>query len=164
MDYITSDTHFSHYNIIEYCERPFKDTTEMNDALISNWNSVVSKNDRVWHLGDFCMCGKKSATEIVKQLRGYKILILGNHDNHSEQWFLDIGFDKVYKHPVVLHKKYIFSHFPMQDVENLGIFVNVHGHIHQKSIDDEQFYNVSVEHHGYKPVSINSIREIYEGK
>ena len=164
MDYLTSDSHFFHSNIIKYCDRPFTDALEMNKALISNWNSTVTKNDRVWHLGDVCMCNKEKAIGVLKQLNGHKILIKGNHDNHSNQWYLDIGFDVVYNHSVILHQKYILTHFPMEMINNFGEFVNIHGHIHQRSIDRENFYNVSVEHHDYKPVAFNTIRELYEGK
>ncbi len=32
--FFTSDTHFNHTNIIQYCQRPFKSTDEMNEAMI----------------------------------------------------------------------------------------------------------------------------------
>lgn len=32
--YFTSDTHFGHTNIIEYCKRPFRDTFHMNEAVV----------------------------------------------------------------------------------------------------------------------------------
>ena len=51
--YIISDTHFNHENIIKYCNRPFKDINEMNDAIIDNWNRIVKKDEIVYHLGDF---------------------------------------------------------------------------------------------------------------
>lgn len=38
--FFTSDTHFGHANIINLCNRPFKDVNHMNDMLVENWNSV----------------------------------------------------------------------------------------------------------------------------
>ena len=43
--YVTSDTHFNHKNIIEYCNRPYSSVEEMNKAIIDNWNSVVKDED-----------------------------------------------------------------------------------------------------------------------
>ncbi|MBX4152323.1 hypothetical protein [Paenibacillus lautus] len=55
--YYTSDTHFCHKNILHYENRPYQDTEEMDAALIEKWNNVVSKNDTVYHLGDFVFGG-----------------------------------------------------------------------------------------------------------
>jgi len=55
--FFTSDTHFSHSNIIKFCDRPFSDVNEMNTALINNWNKVVPEDGIVFHLGDFAWSG-----------------------------------------------------------------------------------------------------------
>ena len=55
--YFTSDTHFQHGNIIKFCNRPYSNVEEMNNAIIENWNSVVGPNDIVFHLGDFAWSG-----------------------------------------------------------------------------------------------------------
>ena len=79
--FIISDTHFNHANIIKYCNRPFKDTKEMYEAMIKNWNETASNNDIVIHLGDFGLGNKEYIASIIKRLNGKKILIMGNHDN-----------------------------------------------------------------------------------
>lgn len=64
--YFTSDTHFYHSNIIGFCKRPFKNVEDMNETLIENWNRVVSQDDIVFHLGDFCLGGSHEWTKILK--------------------------------------------------------------------------------------------------
>src|SRR6266851_5659198 len=39
--WFTSDTHFHHENIIDYCRRPFAHAYEMNNEMIRRWNEVV---------------------------------------------------------------------------------------------------------------------------
>lgn len=51
MKYFIADMHFNHENIIRYCNRPFENSNEMNEYIIK-WNSVVTENDIVYHLGD----------------------------------------------------------------------------------------------------------------
>lgn len=55
--FFTSDTHFGHANIIRFCKRPFENVEEMNEALIENWNKVVSDDDTVFHLGEYTIDG-----------------------------------------------------------------------------------------------------------
>lgn len=64
MIYFISDTHFEYENVIKYCKRPFNNTEEINETLISNWNSVVS-DDIIYHLGDFCLSDKTSIKKIA---------------------------------------------------------------------------------------------------
>ena len=79
--FFTSDSHFNHENIIRFCKRPFKDTKEMDEALINNWNNVVGQDDTVFHLGDFAFGGSELWNGVLNQLNGHKILIVGNHDD-----------------------------------------------------------------------------------
>lgn len=80
MIYYTSDTHFFHKNIISFCpitRGRFNDTNEMNECIISNWNSKVKDTDTVYILGDVVF---GSNFDVIERLNGEKILIEGNHD------------------------------------------------------------------------------------
>jgi len=99
MNYFVSDTHFSHANIIDYCDRPWTDLNQMTDDLVENWNAVVNKEDTVYHLGDFCMGNrKKRIPEILPRLNGNIILIAGNHDYKRD----DKYYEKVVRYSMVV--------------------------------------------------------------
>lgn len=80
MDYFTSDTHFNHKNVIEYCNRPFSSVEEMNEVMTQNWNRRVRKNDTVYVIGDFIMGRRSDSFEIRNNLNGNIVLIRGDHD------------------------------------------------------------------------------------
>lgn len=77
--WFTSDLHFGHRNVIQYCNRPFIDIQTMTEGLIKIWNDTVNKGDLVYVLGDFSL-NPKWSKEILPRLNGDKILIPGNHD------------------------------------------------------------------------------------
>ncbi len=80
MNYFISDTHLGHANVIDLCNRPFADVQEMDNTIIKNWNSVVKNSDTVYIVGD--LVWKTSVAEhYLKQLKGKKVLIKGNHDS-----------------------------------------------------------------------------------
>lgn len=156
--FITSDHHFNHKNIIQYENRPFENLSHMNNELIRLWNSVVSKHDVVYHLGDFSF---GSPSDFLKQLNGKVFLILGNHDKKSHKnlnYWYEQGFIKVYDQPIIIDNL-ILSHEP---IINYGFsFINIHGHLHSNKMEvinhDNQYVNVSVELTDYKPISLNKL-------
>ena len=157
--FIISDTHFGHYNIIDYCNRPFKkadgtpDVELMDKTLIKNWNSVVGKNDLVLHLGDVALCSKERFKEIMSQLNGRKILIKGNHDSWSDEFYRESGFEYVSRYPIVWNEFYLLSHAPLQ-MSNTTCYFNYYGHVHNddKYIESPTSKCVCVERIGYTPM------------
>lgn len=148
-DWITSDIHFGHYNVINYSNRPFKynavetkiyfnekliseesdskiaeekakslSVDLMNKTIIENWNLLVKKDDIIIFNGDFAFLNIEKQKEIVKQLNGYKIAIIGNHDR-DEKTMLEIGFNEAYKEAKVKikNKEVLISHYPYVDPE-----------------------------------------------
>lgn len=95
--WFTSDHHFGHANIIEFCKRPFNDVTEMNEKMINRWNSKVMMSDLVYYLGDFTLNSAQYAEEILKQLNGSIVFIPGGHDH---RWI-----DKTRDTPLRIHRR-----------------------------------------------------------
>ena len=67
-------------NILRFDQRPFVTVEEMEQVLISNWNSAVTNQDTVYILGDFCWGKEPDWIKILDKLNGNKVLIRGNHD------------------------------------------------------------------------------------
>ena len=155
-----ADSHFFHKNVIDYCNRPFLSIEEMNSTLIYNWNNIVKNNDRVFMLGDFALCGKDKIIEIGNQLKGRKILILGNHEGASLKTYYEAGFEMVYKYPIYFNN-WILSHMPQPNCP----CVNIHGHLHQINVDDcldfekgkKPYINVSADKINFTPISLKEI-------
>ncbi len=157
---ITSDHHFFHTKIIEYAERPFDNAIEMNEYMIAKWNSVVSDQDTVYHLGDFSFGGREKITGIINRLNGRIILIKGNHDNRkSDSWWKSVGISDVIDGGVILKDFFLLSHKPMFMNSHMP-YCNIHGHIHNNKMESDQYYNICVEHHDYTPIRLDYIIEL----
>lgn len=163
--FFTSDTHFYHANILKYCNRPFSSVEEMNEKLIENWNSVVGKNDIVWHLGDFSFGKKENVSEIVPKLNGRINLVMGNHDHQKIKFYYDAGFHRVYDRSVIINGSYIITHAPLQFLNDNCPFYNIFGHVHDSDMYKTWAKNgccVCVERHDYKPISWKEIQKHVE--
>ncbi|MEM4260929.1 MAG: metallophosphoesterase family protein [Candidatus Woesearchaeota archaeon] len=170
--FFTADTHFSHRNIIRYCNRPFKDEKEMDETLITNWNSVVRSEDVVYHLGDVGFTNEDKLYQILKRLNGKIHLIYGNHDKIIRKSnLLQSRFEstnelkKVYiqdmNHPKGRHE-ITLCHYAMRvwDKSHHGSF-HLFGHSHGSLSDDPNSLSldVGVDNWNFKPVSFNEIIE-----
>jgi calcineurin-like phosphoesterase family protein len=134
--YFTSDLHLDHTNIIKYCKRPFSSGIEMTDELIIKWNTQVNSDDLVFILGDF-LWGKdvNRLIEVTARLNGKKILIRGNHDQFTDNEYLNAGFLKVLSMTEfnINGYSFILCHYQMMHWNNShhGSF-HLYGHQHDK--------------------------------
>ncbi len=81
--FFIADTHFGHLNILRLSKRPFRTIAEHDEALVQNWNRVVTPDDTVYHLGDFAYGLDDEGDRLqwlFSRLNGRKHLVLGNHD------------------------------------------------------------------------------------
>lgn len=133
MNYFISDTHFGHFNIIRFDNRPFTTLEEMDYKLIENWNSTVNKDDTIYILGDFSWYKADKTAEILKQLKGHKRLIKGNHDKFLHNAECKKQFDSVvdYDEITIDNKKVILSHYPITFFNgHYHNTIHLYGHVH----------------------------------
>ena len=161
--FFIADTHFFHANVLKFTGkdgtriRPkFQSLDEMHEYIVEKWNSVVSANALVYHLGDVTFQYHGLFQALMYRLNGTKHLLLGNHD---KPWnpALQVHFAKLGLWRVFKEHGFTASHLPLRlDSLRHGAF-NVHGHIHEKRMDDPHYINVSVEVRDYTPVHLDSI-------
>lgn len=138
--WIYSDTHFNDKELGEgVAVRP---SAEEHLKLI---NSKVGKKDTLILLGDV------GDIEIARRLKGYKILIAGNHDAGMSN-YKDV-FDEVYAGALIVGEKLILSHEPV----DVPWAFNIHGHVHSgEPMSDNRHFNVCGEARKcYEPVNLN---------
>ena len=158
--FVTSDTHFFHENIIKYENLPFENADKMNAHIINQWNSVVTPDDEVWCLGDMFFCSKEKAKEIMNQLNGHKKLVYGNHDNHGIQWFLDVGFEDVSKHPITINGYVHLQHYPPEYTKQETPEIWIYGHVHNSPdyhTIDKNTACVCISRWDFRPVRLDYI-------
>lgn len=157
--WFSADSHYSHANIIRYCNRPFTDVDHMDTTMINWWNEVVEPGDTVWHLGDFIKGNSEVATRTRKRLNGNIHLIWGNHDSNqirnlpiwaSSQPYAEINLEGT--HLVLLHyamKVWNRSHHGA---------IHLYGHSHNKLAADSGSCDVGVDAWDYRPITLAQIK------
>ena len=154
--FIISDSHWLHDNIVKYCGRP----SDHEDRMVENWNKVVGPDDLVVHLGDLVFGPRKPEAcsaqfyKYSSALNGNKVMVRGNHDSMSDEWYESHGFPVVNPFDLTIkHKGFrvTFSHIPY--VLTYKNEINIHGHTHSSNFRGltDQHINVSVEVRDYTP-------------
>lgn len=135
--YFTSDSHYFHENILNFCKRPFENVQEMNKRIVENWNNKVPTDGIVFHLGDFSWGGYQQWKQIREQLNGEIILIKGNHCLKNITPTAHSLFKKVvFQMRIEIEGRRIWlNHFPLLCYSGTyrdfnGLEFNLFGHTH----------------------------------
>lgn len=140
--YFYSDPHFADLETQKLTHDYISD-----DEQVKMINSKIGKNDTLVILGDI---GDKT---YLKKIRGYKVLILGNHDAGATTYKDFV--DEIYEGALMISDKIILSHEPV----NFDYCFNIHGHDHSGWHKSPMRLNVCAEHINHTPVSLKSIVE-----
>lgn len=155
--YLISDTHISHKNVIQYCNRP----ENFEELIEKRWKETVGPEDLVIHLGDVSMASGTYTKEFFSRLPGRKTLIRGNHDKqHSNMWWMEHGFD--FSCDAMIYRGVWLTHRPSEFLP-AGCTVNFHGHYHlwlenggHKTKPDSEWQRLlSIEYCDYRPVDFD---------
>ena len=181
--FFISDMHFGHANMCNFTNydgtrlRPFNSFEEADEAMVENWNRMVSENDVIYVLGDVSYATRKEyADSILVRLKGQKKLIAGNHDLWSTQWYL--RHFKYVRGCCHLDNFYL-SHTPIHAGSKGRFKLNIHGHIHGQQVlrpsevdlkgrilsyePDPFYFNVSVDYkYRYAPIPYEEIQQYYQ--
>ena len=135
--HIISDLHFGDEDLrAGFPNRP------NDEELVRRINAKVGRKDVLIVLGDV------GNIEFAKKLRGYKVLICGNHDAGATNY--EEVFDEIYTGPLMIGEKILLSHEPVQ----IPWAVNFHGHDHAGA-KRKGCYNFCADVIGYEPVNLN---------
>ena len=172
--FFTSDLHFSHANIIKYCDRPFYSAGEMDAAMIANWNNVVGEEDIVFILGDFCFGSTQTWLHFLRRLNGKKYLTQGNHDKGIPVTEL------VFVYPLMNlwikgddeisdGQRITCCHYPMlswyqSHRGSWQLYGHVHGRLSNKNVKESSItpnqLDVGVDVHNFTPISYEQVKTI----
>lgn len=178
--WVVSDTHFLHNRPFLYAPRGFNSIEEHDEAIIKNWNEVVSKNDTVIHLGDIYMTANhEKGCRLINRLNGNIILIRGNHDSDNKVQAISENCPKVeilgYSTPFK-YKGYNFylSHYPClvsnydEDKPVKDRIVCLCGHTHTeefgKDLDKGFIIHCELDAWNNYPVNLDTIIKLFLGE
>ena len=160
--WFTSDTHFGAERTLNMSKRPFKTVEEMDETIISNWNSVVGESDIVYHLGDF------GDYKVAEKLNGKIVLVCGNYEMCETKKVIDnaLLFDSIFAGSTSIDINYCredfhinMSHEPSlikkYDISNNQI--NLFGHIHKLCMVKRFGINVGMDCHNFYPIDMRTV-------
>jgi calcineurin-like phosphoesterase family protein len=117
-----------------------------DEEQVRSINSKIGKNDTLIILGDI------GNPEFLKQIRGYKVLILGNHDKGASVYAPYVN--EVYEGALTISDKIILTHEPV----DVPFMFNIHGHDHSNwHGKDKMHFNMCAEAINYTPVSFSQM-------
>ena len=162
--WFTSDWHLDHNNIIKYCDRPFENKSKMNKTILSNYRSMVKKDDTVYFLGDLSFRGPDNLNWYIHtfgKLLGTKYLVLGNHDRLSVWQYEDAGFMMVANAMHLESHDIYLVHDPAKSlVKRDKLWICGHVHNLYPKLMRPNLVNVSVDVWDFRPASLEEILAI----
>lgn len=167
--FFTSDLHLKHENIIKFCHRPYATIEEHDEAIIQNWNDIVTPDSDIFMLGDFIWTAHiPTVTYLLNKLNGRIWWVMGNHDYQNRLHRDEISkvvegrqYDII--RTIIDDKQFTMCHFPMMFWDRNAYMLYGHVHGGDNSTANEQvsphpkMYDVGVDNNNYTPISFHDL-------
>jgi calcineurin-like phosphoesterase family protein len=153
--WVSSDLHLGHKNVLRFRDE-FSSQQEHNETIFENLATAVNKRDSLYLLGDVAF--DYYWLNRLKEIRcAKKTLILGNHDTDQRVDIRKLAnvFNSI--HSLHSRRNTWFSHCPIHESQFRGKTLNIHGHVHTKTLPDKRYFNACVDVNDYKPVTFEQI-------
>ena len=172
--WLTSDLHLGHDRDFIWGPRGFNSVEEHDEAIINNWNELVSPDDEVWCLGDLMLGDNYTGCQKLNQLAGKIYILAGNHDTSTRvqmyanlrPTILTMGLAYILKYQGY---RFYLSHYPTivgnydADKPLKQRVIGLCGHVHTQDpfydADKGLIYHVELDAHGNKPILLDNIIE-----
>jgi calcineurin-like phosphoesterase family protein len=155
--FFTSDTHFGDHRTLNIGKRPFGSVTEMDAALVANWNAVVGPEDEVWHLGDVARRAAE-VPSLLARLNGRKHLIRGNNDPQAACDAPGWVSMSEYRELRLGDRMLVLCHYAFRSWSGQGRgAINLHGHSHGRLKPLPRQFDVGVDARGFRPVTVDQL-------
>lgn len=169
--FIVSDTHFGHDKDFIYGARGFDNVTQHDNAIIKNWNEIISVDDEVYHLGDVMLGPYNYGISCLERLNGNIHIIRGNHDTETRMDLYEKSWNvvEVTEGKFLRYGKYHFylCHYPVF-CSNFDIdkplkhrMINLCGHTHTTDpfcdFDKALIFHCELDGHNMTPWNIDEI-------
>lgn len=161
--FFTADTHFGDAHILRERGHRFASVAEHDEALIANWNEVVSPADEIWHVGDFAANTSRAyCAEVFGRLNGVKRLVRGNHDTNRVQ---DLAWAEPSRESVRIavreagrEWRLFLAHYAHRAWPGLWRGTrHLYGHTHGTLADTRRSCDVGVDAWDFRPISIAAV-------
>lgn len=154
MYFWTADEHYGHTNIIKYCKRPFETINEMDDILIENFNSKVTKNDHTIHCGDLTF---KYPEKYIRQLNGSHTFLKGNHDKWANKTYHEMDVRTI-EGQTIVSMHYAMRIWPQSHYGSWQCYAHSHGKLPPIGLQ----WDVGVDNNYYYPLSFEELKIIFK--